>query len=72
MPYIQITLAAGHTAAEKKKLMAAVTEAVHNSIDVPKPAIRVWLNEIPAPDMSIGGVTLDEVRRMREEGTTDL
>jgi 4-oxalocrotonate tautomerase len=72
MPYIEITLAAGRTTKQKQDLMAAVADAVAATIDVHRPAIRVWINEIPVAEMSIAGVPLDEIRRMRAEGTTDL
>lgn len=62
MPYVQVTLAAGRTREAKQALMAAVSQAVHESIDAPLESVRVWITEVPPEEMAIGGVPLDEVR----------
>lgn len=72
MPYINVTLATGRTREAKQTLMSAIAEAVHETIDAPLETVRVWITEVDAEDMSIGGVPLDEVRRRRaaEAGPT--
>lgn len=72
MPYIQVTLAKGRTREAKQTLMAAITHAVHETIDAPLETVRVWVTEVDAEDMSIGGVPLDEVRRRHAAGSHDV
>jgi 4-oxalocrotonate tautomerase len=69
MPYINVTLATGRSTETKQTLMAAIAEAVHETIDAPLETVRVWITEIPVEEMSIGGVPLDEVRRQRAAAT---
>ena len=56
MPLVQIDLLEGRTPEQKKALLAAVTEAVHTSIDAPLPSIRVWLREFSPEDYMSEGV----------------
>lgn len=56
MPLIEIHLIEGRTAAQKKALCAAVTEAVRTSIGAPVEAIRVWLHEFSPEDYMASGV----------------
>ncbi len=62
MPYVNVTIAAGRTAEAKKKLLESVSQAVHESIDAPLESVRVWITEVPAEDMSIGGVPISVLR----------
>jgi phenylpyruvate tautomerase PptA (4-oxalocrotonate tautomerase family) len=45
--------------------MAAVTQAIHQTIGSPLDTVRVWITEVSPKEMSIGGVPLDEVRARR-------
>jgi len=65
MPYVNLTMAAGRTLEAKQSLMAAVAQAVHESLDTPLDTVRVWITEIDPEQMSVGGVPLDEVFRRR-------
>lgn len=65
MPYIHVTLASGRTPDAKRKLMASITEAVHETIDAPLESIRVWITEVPPEEMSTGGIPLDVIRAQR-------
>ena len=55
MPLIQIHLLEGRTDEQKKKLLEAVTQAVHSSINAPLPTIRVWINEFSPKEYMIAG-----------------
>ncbi|MDQ3944844.1 MAG: tautomerase family protein [Actinomycetota bacterium] len=55
MPLIQVNMAAGRTDEEKKALLSAITQAVHDSIGAPIPSIRVWIHEFPATQFMAGG-----------------
>jgi len=65
MPYVHVTLAEGRTLEAKQALMAAVAEAVHTSIGSDLDSIRVWTTEIAPEEMSVGGVSLAEIRARR-------
>ena len=58
MPLVQITLARGRTEAQKKALLQAVSEAVHQAIGAPLASIRVWLLEVEPSEFMAGGVLL--------------
>jgi 4-oxalocrotonate tautomerase len=67
MPLIEIHLLEGRTAEDKKKLLTAVTNAVHESIGAPLPSIRVWLREFSDREYMVAGELMAE-RREREAG----
>jgi 4-oxalocrotonate tautomerase len=58
MPLIQINLAAGRTAAQKRALLQAVTDAVESSIGAPLESIRVWISEFEPTEYMAGGELL--------------
>jgi 4-oxalocrotonate tautomerase len=58
MPIVRIELAKGRTKEEKEKLMKAVTEAIHHSIDAPLPTIHIMIKETPEDEIMIGGELL--------------
>ena len=55
MPLIEIHMLEGRTNEQKKKLMEAVTNAVHSSIQAPLHTIRVWIHEFSPHDYMIAG-----------------
>jgi 4-oxalocrotonate tautomerase len=60
MPLIQINMAKGRTDDQKRALLAAVTEAVHSSINAPTSSIRVWIAEFePTEYMAAGELLAD-------------
>lgn len=65
MPYVHVTIATGRPPDAKKKLMASVSQAVSESLDVQLENVRVWITEVPVEDMSTGGVPLDVIRAQR-------
>lgn len=60
MPLVQVNMAAGRTQDQKRALLTAITQAVHDTIDAPVETIRVWINEFPATDYMAGGKLLAE------------
>jgi 4-oxalocrotonate tautomerase len=56
MPLIEIHLLEGRTPEQKKKLLASVTEAVHESLGSPLASIRVWINEFSGEEYMAAGV----------------
>lgn len=63
MPLIEIHLAKGRTDAQKKALLAAVTEAVHASIGAPVESIRVWVQEFAPTEYMAAGILLSDRRK---------
>lgn len=60
MPLVEITLAEGRSPDQLRALMAAVTQACHDSVGAPIESIRVVLREVPKTHWSAGGVTIAE------------
>jgi len=56
MPLIEIHLLEGRSDEQKKVLLTAVTQAVHDSIGAPLETIRVWIQEMPPKEFMAGGV----------------
>ncbi|MBN9429120.1 MAG: 2-hydroxymuconate tautomerase family protein [Burkholderiales bacterium] len=57
MPIARISIMEGHSDEKKAELIAAVTEAIHRSMDAPYEVIRVLLDEVPRTQWGIGGKT---------------
>jgi len=64
MPLIEIHLLEGRTAQQKKKLLASVTQAAHESLGASLQSIRVWIHEFTAEEyMAAGELAADRVKR---------
>jgi 4-oxalocrotonate tautomerase len=63
MPLVEIHLLEGRTDDQKKALLAAVTSAVHESLDAPLESIRVWVQEFSPKEYMIAGVLAAERKR---------
>ncbi|MGA2363331.1 MAG: 2-hydroxymuconate tautomerase [Candidatus Aminicenantales bacterium] len=60
MPLIEIHLLEGRTDEQKKALLAAVTRAVHESINAPLETIRVWVQEFSSKEYMAAGLLAAE------------
>ncbi|HVV19285.1 MAG TPA: tautomerase family protein [Pseudonocardiaceae bacterium] len=60
MPFIQVNLGAGRTPEQKDTLIRAVSAAAAEAISVPESSVRVWIVEVPATEVLVGGRTLAE------------
>jgi 4-oxalocrotonate tautomerase len=60
MPFIQVTLGAGRTGEQKQALVRAVSKAAADAVGVPETSVRVWLVEVPADVVMVGGQTMAE------------
>ena len=68
MPLVNVQMAEGRSPAQKKALMAAITEAMHEHIGAPRESVRVWIGEFPSTDFMAGGELLaDKQARLRGE-----
>ncbi|AOI95957.1 MULTISPECIES: tautomerase family protein [Burkholderia] len=57
LPVIVAILIAGRTDAQKRALIAALSDAAANVLDAPLQATRVMIKDIPNTDFGIGGQT---------------
>jgi 4-oxalocrotonate tautomerase len=55
MPLVSITMAAGRPLEVRRRLVAAVTDAVATSLDLPSERIGVHLHELDPDQMARGG-----------------
>jgi 4-oxalocrotonate tautomerase len=62
MPFIQITIAEGHDASVKRELLTAVSAAASRATGTPESSFRVWVVEIPADEVMVGGSVLADLR----------
>jgi 4-oxalocrotonate tautomerase len=60
MPFIQVNLGAGRTPDQKDALIRAVSAAAAGALTVPEASVRVWIVEVPATEVLVGGQTLAE------------
>ncbi|MGA0571544.1 tautomerase family protein [Variovorax sp. VNK109] len=57
MPIAHVSIMEGHDDQKKADIIAAVTEALHQSMGAPHEVIRVLINEVPRTQWGIGGKT---------------
>lgn len=58
MPLIHVHLAAGRSDDQKQALLAAITNAVQQSVGAPVESIRVWITEFQPTEYMAGGSLL--------------
>ena len=60
MPFIHVELIEGRTAAQKKKLGKAITEATAEICQVPAEAVKIIFTDLKKEDLIEGGVPRSE------------
>lgn len=55
MPLLQVTLIEGRAPAQKRALIAELTDATVRAIGAPRGSVRVILTEVPAAHWGVGG-----------------
>ncbi len=63
MPLAQITIIEGRSKEMKADLIKKVTEAMQESLGVPKERIRVAIYEVKKTEWGIGGETVESLGR---------
>ena len=63
MPIAQINILSGRTDEQKAKMIAAVTQAIADTLGAPKESIRVLVHEVPSTHWGIGGQTAKPLGR---------
>jgi len=56
MPTIQVSMFEGRTMEQKRKLVAALTEAVVNSLGSKPESIHIILHDLPKHNIAVAGV----------------
>ena len=60
MPIVRIQVARGRSKEQRQRVMRAVTDAIQESMEVPRSTIHVMMQEIPSEDIMIGGEALSD------------
>jgi 4-oxalocrotonate tautomerase len=60
MPIIEMHLAAGRTTEQKRRVMAAMSQAVATALEVSPSTVRILITEHADDEFSVGGVSLSE------------
>jgi 4-oxalocrotonate tautomerase len=61
MPIVQISLVAGRTPERKEQLIKRVTEAIAETLEIPKERVHIVLQEVPRDNFGNGGVPLSKI-----------
>lgn len=56
MPFVQISIIQGRTPEKKEELIKKVTDAVADTLGVPKDRVRILIYDLPKDNIGIGGV----------------
>jgi len=70
VPFIQITIAEGLDDRRKHELLTDVSAAAARASGTPEESFRVWLVEVPATEVMIGGTRLADRRAAAARSTT--
>ena len=60
MPIVQIILLPGRTPRKKEELIKNVTNAIADTLEIPKDRVHIVLNEISKENIGDGGVPLSQ------------
>lgn len=60
MPIIQVHLLEGRSVAQKRGMIAAITNAVVNSLGVSPESVRILIDEMPPEHFALAGVSAGE------------
>lgn len=66
MPFVEVTLVEGRSAAQLRTLISTLTDAVETAVEAPRASIRVVLREVPATHWAAGDVTIAEKKAAAE------
>jgi 4-oxalocrotonate tautomerase len=61
MPIVQISLLPGRTPEKKEELIKNVTNAIADTLRIPKERVHIVLNEVPKENIGRGGVPLSKI-----------
>ena len=58
MPFVQISLLPGRTPEKKEELIKNVTNAIADTLQIPKDRVHIVLNKVPKENIGYGGIPL--------------
>lgn len=61
MPFVQISLVPGRTPEKKEELIKNVTNAVADTLRIPKERVHIFLYDVPKENIGRGGVPLSKI-----------
>ena len=61
MPIIQVNLLEGRTVAQKRAMIAAVTDAIVESLGVRRESVRIMINEMHPEHFALAGTSAGEL-----------
>jgi 4-oxalocrotonate tautomerase len=61
MPIVQISLLPGRTPEKKEELIKNVTNAIADTLQIPKDRVHIVLHEVPKENIGRGGVPLSKM-----------
>jgi len=61
MPIVQISLIAGRTSEKKEQLIRRVTDAIAETLEIPKERVHIVLQDVPRENIGDGGVPLSKI-----------
>ena len=70
MPLVNVHMASGRSAEQKRALMTAITDAVEEHLGAPRDSVRVWITEMDPTDyMAAGELLADKQARLAREAS---
>jgi len=63
MPIATVNIVEGRSDEQKERLIAKVTQAIHEAIDAPEANVRVIINEMPKQHFGIAGQSVKKMGR---------
>ena len=60
MPIVQISMIQGRAPEKKEELIRKVTDAIVETLKIPKDRVRIVLNEVPKENLGYAGVPLSK------------
>ncbi len=63
MPLVEVTLVSGRSPEQIRALITSLTQAVVDTIEAPKDAVRVVIREVAPTHWAAGDVTIAERRK---------
>jgi 4-oxalocrotonate tautomerase len=61
MPIVQISLLPGRTPEKKEELIKNVTDAIADTLQIPKDRVHIVLTEVPKENLGHGGIPLSKL-----------
>ncbi len=61
MPIVQINMISGRTPEKKEQLIKKVTDAIAETLEIPRERVHIILHDVPKENIGRGGVPLSKL-----------